>query len=210
MIGPAVGVDHHVGLEVRPGRLDQDVHALVGALAGRGVANHPAHGVARRHGDELFTGLQRNVGHLAGAGVELVERTGRERPDLVRVQIAPARGLYTSCRVGLGDAYARIDRLRRCDTDRHRLQLSGQRQRDRCLHDLHRLRRIGHVRRCDSRRVEADLRRGPGVSAGAKGQDEAASGESLRYPRGANVRNHEVLLHGPTPPSSRLQFRPLT
>jgi hypothetical protein len=33
-------------------------------------------------GPELLTGLQGYVGHLTGRGVDLIERTGRERIDL--------------------------------------------------------------------------------------------------------------------------------
>ena len=81
-----------------------------------GVADDPAHRVAggdRAGADELLAGLQRDVGDLAGRGVDLIERAGRERIDLHRVDEAVAHRLHPRRGIGLSDALLWILRLRR-------------------------------------------------------------------------------------------------
>ena len=107
MIGAPVGVDDEVGLQVGPGRLDQNMDVLGRACPALGVADDPAHRVAggdRAGADELLAGLQRDVGDLAGRGIDLIERAGRERIDLHRVDEAVADRLHPSGRIGLSDA----------------------------------------------------------------------------------------------------------
>ena len=48
-IGTPVGVDHKVGLDGRPGRLDQDMDPTRLAVAALRIANDPAYRVAGRH-----------------------------------------------------------------------------------------------------------------------------------------------------------------
>jgi hypothetical protein len=103
------------------------MNALGLACPAFGVADNPSHRVPggdRAGADELLAGLQRHVRHLAGRGVNLIERTGRERVDLHRVDEAVAHRLHPSRRIGLSDALLWILRLRRRFSARHGLQLS--------------------------------------------------------------------------------------
>ena len=89
---------------------------LVGARAALGVADDPAHGVAGGDGagaDELLAGFERDVGDLAGRGIDLIERAVGEGIDLDRVDVAGARRLHARGAIGLLDARARIGRFRR-------------------------------------------------------------------------------------------------
>ena len=89
---------------------------LVGAGPALGVADDPAHGVAGRDragADELLPGFERDVGHFAGRGVDLIERAVGERIDLDRVDVAGARRLHARRAVRLFDAHARIGGFRR-------------------------------------------------------------------------------------------------
>ncbi len=88
MIGAAVGGDNEVALEVGADRLHQDMDLSLLAFAAGGVADHPAHGVARRHGDELLPGFQGDVSHLVDGGIELVEGTLGVGVDLDRIDVA--------------------------------------------------------------------------------------------------------------------------
>ena len=111
---------------------------LAVAGAALGVADDPAHGVAGGDGtgaDELLAGLQGDVRHLTGRGIDLIERAGRERIDLHGVDEAVAHRLHPRGGVGLGDALLRILRLRRRLAAGHGLQLSRQRQQLRQLDD---------------------------------------------------------------------------
>ena len=146
MIGAAVGVDDEIGLQVRPGRLHQDMDLLGLGRAALGVADDPAHGVAGGDGtgaDKLLARLQGDVRHLSRRGIDLIERAGREWIDLHGIDEAVAHRLDARCLVRLRDAVLRILRLRRRLGARHRLQLTGQRQRLRKLDHLHRRRRFG-------------------------------------------------------------------
>ena len=89
---------------------------LVGARPALGIADDPAHGVAggdRAGADELLAGLERDVGDLAGRGIDLIERAVREGIDLDGVDVAGARRLHARRAVRLLDAHARIGGFRR-------------------------------------------------------------------------------------------------
>ena len=104
-----------------------------------GVADDPAHGVAggdRTGADELLAVLQRDVGDLAGRGIDLIERAAGEGIDLHGVDEAVAHRLDAGGGVGLVDARCGVRRLGRAFAPGQRLQLAGQRQRLRQLHDL--------------------------------------------------------------------------
>jgi len=134
MIGAQVGVDDEIGHQLRPGRLDQDMHLLRRARAAQRVADDPAHGVAgsdRSGADELLAGLERDVGDLAHGGIDLIERPLRERIDLHRIDEAVAHGLDARGGIGLVHASGGIGRLRRLPGAFDRLHLAGQRQRPR-------------------------------------------------------------------------------
>ena len=84
--------------------LTQDMHAPRRARAAFGVADDPAHSVARRHGagrDQLFALLQGEVGHLSGRGVELVERALSEGVDLHGVDVARPGGLHSGAALAM-------------------------------------------------------------------------------------------------------------
>ena len=118
---------------------------LGGARAALGVADDPAHGVAGGDGtgaDELLALLQGDVGDLARRRIDLIERAAGERIDLHRVDEAVAHRLHARGGIGLVDARGRIGGFRRRLAAGERLQLAGQRQRLRQLHDLDRRRRI--------------------------------------------------------------------
>ena len=135
---------------------------LVGAGAALGVADDPAHGVAggdRAGADELLAGFERDVGDLAGRGIDLIERAVGEGIDLDGVEIAGAGRLHAGRAIGLIDARVWIGRLRRRGLRaRDRLELARQRQKLRQLDDLHRLGRIGLQHRLPRRVVVADRR----------------------------------------------------
>jgi len=78
MIGAPVSIDDEIGDEVGPGGLDKDMDLFGCCRPALGVADNPAHGVAggdRAGADKLLALLQRDVGHLSGRGVKLVERS---------------------------------------------------------------------------------------------------------------------------------------
>ena len=116
MVGPPVGVDDQVGDEVGPGRFDEDVDLLGRRRPAFGVADDPSHRIAggdRTGADELLALLQRDVGHLARCGVDLVERAVGKGIDLHRVDVAAAARLDARGGVGQVDPLTRITRLRR-------------------------------------------------------------------------------------------------
>ena len=123
---------------------------FVGTGAAFGVADDPAHGVAGGDGagaDQLLAGLQRDVGDLAGRGIDLIERALDEGVDLDGVDEAVAHRLHAGGGVGLGDAGGRVGAARRSAlVALTRLHLAGQRQRRRQLDDLDRRRRIDGLR----------------------------------------------------------------
>ena len=93
MIGAPVGVDDQVGGQAGCVGLSRMWMRLDGAGAAFGVADHPAHGVAggnRAGADQLFAGFQRDVGHFAGRGIDLIERAIREGIDLDGIDIVRA------------------------------------------------------------------------------------------------------------------------
>ena len=140
--------------------------------AALGVADDPAHGVAGGDGagaDELLARLERDVGDLAGRGIDLIERAVGEGIDLDGVEIAGAGRLHARRAIRLVDARVRIGCLGRCGPSGwKRLELARQRQRLRQLDDLHGLGRIGLKHRLLRRVVVADLGRLPGGRAGAE------------------------------------------
>ena len=107
-IGAPVGVDDKVGLDRRPGRLDQDVDASGIAASAFGIADDPAHGVAgrdRSRSRELLAGLERDVGDLSGRGIDLIERAGAVRKHLHGVEVSllarfDARGIVRGLNPG--------------------------------------------------------------------------------------------------------------
>jgi hypothetical protein len=120
----------------------------------------------------LLALLQRDVGHLARRGIDLIERAIDKRINLHGIKIAMARGLNACCVVGFGDAFLRVFRfwLGR-GLAGQRLELAGKGKGLRQLDDLDRLGRIG----LQDRRFQiviADLRRLPVV--GAAGDREGA------------------------------------
>ena len=100
MVGAAIRGDDEVGVEVGGDRLDEDVDDSVLALAAGGVADDPAHGIAGRDGDELFAGLQADVGDLIDGGIELIERAARVGIDLDGIDVAILAGLDAGGRAG--------------------------------------------------------------------------------------------------------------
>ena len=171
-----------IGDEFGPGRLDQDVDLLGCRRPALGVADDPAHRVAGRDrtgADELLAVLQRDVGHLSGRGIDLVEGAVGERIDLHGIEIAAAARLNAGGGVRQVDALTRIARLRRRSCARKRLELARQRQRLWEFHDLHRLRRFAlqHGRPLV---VVADLRRLEGRAAGKRRGDKQDESKGLR------------------------------
>ena len=84
--------------------------ALGGTGTALGVADDPAHGVAggnRTRTYQLFASLQRDVGHFAGRGIDLIERAIREGIDLDRVDIAVVTRFDARILVGVCDDRAR-------------------------------------------------------------------------------------------------------
>ena len=172
MVGPAVCVDDEIGDEIRASRLDQDMYTLGRSCPAIGIADDPAHGVAGGDGsgtDELLAGFERDVGDLAGCGVELIERAFGERINLDGVDVAGA-GRFHACRsVGLLNARSWIGGIvRRGLGAGDRLELAWQRQEFRQFDDLHRLGRIGLQHRLPRGVIVFDCGRLPG-RAGAKG-----------------------------------------
>ena len=79
--------------------------------AALGVADHPAHGVAggdRTRADQLLARRQRDVGDLAGRGIDLIERAIGVGIDLHGVDVARARGLHARRAIGLLHPHLRI------------------------------------------------------------------------------------------------------
>jgi hypothetical protein len=145
-IDPAIGVDDKVGDEVGTRGLDQNVDAFRGARAALGVADDPANGVARGDGtgaDELLALLQGDISDLARRCIDLIERATGEGIDLHGVDETISDGLHPRGGIGQVHAGGRIGGLRRCLAGREPLQLAGQRQGFRQLHDPHRSGRIG-------------------------------------------------------------------
>ena len=181
-------------MQIGPRRLDQDVDLLGRARAALGVADDPAHGVAGGDGagaDELLAVLQRDVGDLAGRGIDLIERAGGEGIDLHGVDEAVAHRLHARGGIGLIDAH-RSDRSASGGAlpSVKRLQLSGQRQGLRQLDDLHRRRRIGgELRRRGV--VVGDVRRDELVA-----QPPSAVAEISKAARPAFTERRNRLLSG--------------
>ena len=139
VVGAPVGGDDEVGLQLGADRLDQDVHLRGLALAAGGVADHPAHGVAGRHGDELLAGLQRDVGDLVGGGVELVEGALGVGIDLDGIDVAVLHRIDLGERIGFRHALlGLLVVLGPVLLLRDRLQLARQGQGLRHLDDLDR------------------------------------------------------------------------
>jgi hypothetical protein len=114
VVGAQVGVDDEVGLKVRPRRLDEDVDLSALACTAERVANDPAHGIAGGDGtraDELLARLKRDVGDLAGRGIDLIERPDHEGIDLHGVDEAVAHRLHPGRFIGLRDPLFRISRF---------------------------------------------------------------------------------------------------
>ncbi len=121
-----VGGDDQIRRDVRLCRLHKNMDATGDARSALGVADDPARRVARsdRSGArQVFARLQRDVGDLAGGGIDLIERALAPGIDLDRVVIAlaawlDARGgigiLDTTCRRPRGSATARRCPGRRC------------------------------------------------------------------------------------------------
>jgi len=131
VIGPPIGVDDQIGDEIGPCRLDENVDALGRAGSALRIANDPADGIARRDGagaDELLARLERDVGDLAGRGVDLIEGAVRERIDLNGVEITGPRRLDSGGAIRLVDAGVRIGELWwRFRRSRKPLEMAGQR-----------------------------------------------------------------------------------
>lgn len=142
-------VDPKVRRQIGTGGFDEDVHAGVRAGAAGRIANDPAHGVARRDRsgpDQRLAILKRDVGHLTGCSVHLVQRTFGPRVELDRVEEAIAARLDTCRGIGCADADARVGRFHCRMRRRHRLELAGKRQRRRYRDDLDPCgRRGGHL-----------------------------------------------------------------
>ena len=106
MVGSAVGVDHEVGHETGPRRLDQDMDALPRAGSADRVADDPADGIAGSNGtgpDQLLAFLQRNVSDLSRRGIKLIERAVCPGIELDRVEEPVADGLDTRRGIGAAD-----------------------------------------------------------------------------------------------------------
>ena len=92
-------------------RLDENMDALGRPRAALGVADDPAHGVAggdRTGADQLLAGCQRDVGDLAGRGIDLIERAIGVGIDLHGVDVARARRLHARRAIGLLHPRVRI------------------------------------------------------------------------------------------------------
>jgi len=141
VISAQVRVDDEVRHQLRPSRLDQNMHLRRRARTALRVADDPAHRVACRdrfRADELLAGLKRNVGDLTHGRIDLVERALRVGIDLDRIDEAVAHGLDPRRRVGLVDASGGIGGLRRATRRFDRLQLARQRQGTRQFDDPYR------------------------------------------------------------------------
>ena len=107
------------------------MHARRRAAAAHRVADDPAHGVAGRDRPgphELLAFLKRDVRHLAGRGIDLIERAVRPGILLDGVEETVAHRLHAGGRVGGPDTAARIGGLGSRCPGRDRLQLAGERQ----------------------------------------------------------------------------------
>src|SRR5204862_452770 len=104
------------------------MHPSCRARAAGRIADDPAHGIARRNRpgpDELLAFLKRDVRHLAGRGIDLIERTVRPRILLDRIEEAVAHRLHAGSRVSRADTVARIGGFRRTRAFADWLQLAG-------------------------------------------------------------------------------------
>jgi hypothetical protein len=193
MVGAPVRGDDEVGLEVGADGLDQDVDLRLLALAARGVADHPAHGVAGRHRDQLLAGLEGNVGDLAGGGVELVEGAPGVGIDLDGIDVTVLHRLDLGERMGLRHPLlGLLVVLGLVPLLRDRLQLSRKRQWLRHLDDPDRRLLVGPALSfLEDRAVEdRDLRH---AHAGGAGREHKAKrGSVRREARGAHLGSPEV------------------
>src|SRR3546814_17771065 len=76
MIGAPVGIDDQIRGNVRPGGLREDMYARRRTSPAHRVADDPAHGVTGRDRPgayKLFAFLKRDVGHLTGRGIDLLD-----------------------------------------------------------------------------------------------------------------------------------------
>ena len=116
MIGAPVGVDDEVGDEVRPRRLDQDMDALGGPVplsVSPMIQRTVSPAATGPEPTSCSPGFERDVGDLAGRGIDLIERAVGEGIDLDRVDVAGAGRLHARRAVRLLDAHARIGGFRR-------------------------------------------------------------------------------------------------
>jgi hypothetical protein len=90
--------------------------ALGGTEAALGVADDPAYRVSGSHGsraNKLLATFERDVGDLAGRGIDLIERAFGEGIDLYRVEIVGTARLHPRRVIRLLHPCARIGCLRR-------------------------------------------------------------------------------------------------
>src|SRR3546814_20733770 len=76
MLGAPVGIEDQIRGNVRPGGLREDMYARRRPSPAHRVADDPAHGVNGRDRPgayKLFAFLKRDVGHLTGRGLDLLE-----------------------------------------------------------------------------------------------------------------------------------------
>jgi len=169
-----------------------DLGGLTGAA--ERIADDPAHGVTGGDGacaDKLLAGLKRDVGHLSGRGVDLIERADDEGINLHGVDEAITHRLHPRRFIGLGDALLRIGRfgLRLLSADG--LQLAGQRQWLRQLDDLHRPDRIG-AEHGGRGIVVVDVRRNELVGAAGKRCRRQHHGDQRRRSIFSVVPHHPI------------------
>ncbi|MCY1172463.1 hypothetical protein D9M73_125980 [compost metagenome] len=100
MICASVCGDDQVGRQPRDERLHQDVHTLGLTGAAGCVAHGPARGVAGRHRDDDFTGLQGDIAHQFRCGIEPIEYAVAERIDLRGIH--ESMGLRLERRLAIG------------------------------------------------------------------------------------------------------------
>src|SRR3546814_10518956 len=88
MIAATIGMDQHIGLQIGGGRFDEHMHLGSRTDAAAGVANDPARRVARRYRDQRFSGLERDIGDTARAGINRSEEHTSELQSLMRISYA--------------------------------------------------------------------------------------------------------------------------
>jgi hypothetical protein len=98
------------------------------ALTADGVADNPAHRIARRHVGQFLARLQRNGRDLFGTCIEPIERAFGPGIDLDGVDVAGAGRLDARGLVRLGDRLLRRDFFFSGAFTGERLQLPRQRQ----------------------------------------------------------------------------------